>query len=81
MYAIRSYYDFVDRETADAFVTQDRKAIAAGQPVRNEEWVTFAEGGEHVLLETIKTPMLDAEGQLIGVLGIARDITQRRRDA
>jgi len=76
----RTDYDFVDRETADAFVTQDRKAIAAGQPVRNEEWVTFAEGGEHVLLETIKTPMLDAEGQLIGVLGIARDITQRRRD-
>jgi len=76
----RTDFDFVDSETADAFRAQDRRAIAAGGPVSNEEWVTFAEGGERVLLETIKTPMLDADGRLIGVLGIARDITQRRQN-
>jgi len=41
--------------------------------------VVFADGGQRVLLETTKTPMFDGGGKLIGVLGIGRDITQRRR--
>ena len=70
-------YDFVDRELADSFRERDRKAMAAGEPTRNEEWITYKDNGQRVLLETVKTPMYDSEGQLIGVLGIARDITGR----
>jgi PAS domain S-box-containing protein len=72
-------YDFVDRELADFFVANDRKAIAAGKPTSNEEWVTFADDGHRALLDTIKTPMYDSQGELIGVLGIAHDITARKR--
>jgi len=72
-------YDFVDRELADSFVENDRKAMMAGKPTSNEEWITFADGGHSVLLETIKTPMYDSQETLIGVLGIGRDITERRR--
>jgi diguanylate cyclase (GGDEF)-like protein/PAS domain S-box-containing protein len=72
-------YDFVDKELADFFRAQDRLAVATGGPHVNEEWVTFVDGGQRVLLETIKTPMVDASGQLIGVLGVARDITARRQ--
>jgi PAS domain S-box-containing protein len=71
-------YQFVDRELADFFREHDRKAIAAGKPTSNEEWVTFADG-HRVLLETIKTPMYNDKGTLIGVLGIGRDITERKR--
>ncbi|MFA5242542.1 MAG: EAL domain-containing protein [Sulfuricella sp.] len=71
-------YDFVPRELADFFQQKDQEAIAAGKPSINEEWVTFADDGQRGLLETIKTPMRDSEGRLIGVLGIARDITERR---
>jgi PAS domain S-box-containing protein len=71
-------YDFVDRELADFFRQQDLKAIAAGQPSVNEEWVTYASDGHHELLETIKTPMRETDGTLIGVLGIARNITEKR---
>ena len=70
-------YHFVDREQADFFRDHDRKAQAAGKPTSNEEWITFADDGRRVLVETTKTPMYDAKGQLIGVLGIARDITRR----
>ena len=42
--------------------------------------VTIAASGERVLLETIKTAMTDQAGGLIGVLGIARDITRIRRN-
>lgn len=72
-------YDFVDSELADFFRKNDRKAIAAGRPTINEEWVTYADDGHRELLETIKTPVHDAEGRLIGVLGIARDITEQRQ--
>ena len=71
-------YDFVDHELADFFRENDRKAIAAGKPITNEEWATFANDGRRVYLETIKTPMFDSEGKLIGVLGTGRDITGRK---
>ena len=68
-------YDFVERELADFFREHDRKAMRADAPSVNLEWVTFADDGHRALLETIKSPMRDTEGRLIGVLGIARDIT------
>jgi PAS domain S-box-containing protein len=72
-------YDFVSREQADFFREHDRKAIERGRPSLNEEWLTFAEDGHVALAETIKTPMFGEDGRLIGVLGIARDITERKR--
>ena len=72
-------YDFVDKSLADFFRLQDHKAMEAGRPRINEEWITFADDGYHGLFETIKTPMRDVEGNLIGVLGIARDITAREK--
>ncbi len=71
-------YDFVPRELADFFRENDRRAIAARGPVTNEESVRFADGHEEVV-QTTKTPMLDEGGRLIGVLGIARDVTSARR--
>ncbi len=76
----RTDYDFVDRELADFFREKDRAAIAAGGPSANEEELIFADDGHRELVETIKTPMHDAQGQLIGVLGISRDITAAHRD-
>jgi PAS domain S-box-containing protein len=71
-------YDFVPAEQADFFRAHDRLAIAAGKPSVNEEWILFADDGHTELLETIKTPVKDGTGQIIGVLGIARDITAQR---
>ncbi|HET6787489.1 MAG TPA: PAS domain S-box protein, partial [Aquabacterium sp.] len=74
-------HDFVDQELADFFRLNDQRAIDAGGPQVNEEWLTFADSGERLLFETVKTPMLDAQGHPIGVLGVARDITERQRAA
>ena len=74
-------YDFVDRAVANFFSEKDRAAIAAGQSCVNEEELTFRDDGHRELVETIKTPMFNAEGRLIGVLGIARDITAARQTA
>lgn len=72
-------YDFVDAELADHFRSKDRDALSAGRPLMNEEWITYPDNGQRVLLETIKAPMWDELGQQIGVMGIARDITERKR--
>jgi len=72
-------YDFVTPDQADSFRENDRRAMAAGRPSVNEEWLTFAEGGYHGLFEAVKTPMHNRQGKLIGVLGVARDITERER--
>ncbi len=71
-------YDFVDREQANAFREHDRQAMAAGHASVNEEWLTLADDGQRRLFETTKTPVRDGDGQLVGVLGISHDITERR---
>lgn len=71
-------YDFKDKEQADFFREHDRKALEIRGPSVNEETLIFAEGGYSGLFETIKTPMQNAEGEVIGVLGVARDITKRK---
>ena len=75
----KSDYDFVDRSLADFFRAQDQKAIELDMPSVNEEYLTFADGGYCGLFETIKTPMRDPNGTLLGVLGVARDITERKK--
>jgi PAS domain S-box-containing protein len=69
-------YDFVDRELADFFQANDRAAIACDKPSINNEWITFASDNHRALMQTTKIPMRAADGQLIGVLGIGRDITE-----
>jgi diguanylate cyclase (GGDEF)-like protein/PAS domain S-box-containing protein len=71
-------YDFVDKQQADSFRENDHKAMMANQAVSNEEWLTFADGGYRGLFEAVKVPLKDANGQIIGVLGISRDITERK---
>jgi PAS domain S-box-containing protein len=72
-------YAFTDTKTADFFRSNDRTAMNAGVPSINEEWITFADNGRRAYLETIKAPMFDSNRKLIGVLGIGRDITKRKK--
>ena len=71
-------YDFIDKDLADFFRKHDRRTMSAGRPCINEEWLTFADDGYKGLFETIKSPMYDVDGDLIGVLGVARDISERK---
>ncbi len=72
-------HDLFDAFQADYFRAHDERAIRAGHHCVNEEWVTRQDSGACVLMQTIKTPMRDTAGTLVGVLGIARDITELRQ--
>jgi PAS domain S-box-containing protein len=72
-------FDIMDKEQAQSFRLHDLRALEMDGPSVNEEWITFASDGHREQVETIKTPMRGHSGKLIGVLGVARDITQRER--
>jgi len=71
--------DFVAPDVVGSFRRHDEAAIAAGAPSINEETLTFASDGHREMVQTIKTPVFNHKGQVIGVLGIARDITALKR--
>ena len=71
-------HDFVDTELADFFRANDMAALKANAPSSNEEWLNFASTGYRGLFLTTKVPMRLADGTLIGILGIAHDITDLR---
>lgn len=70
-------YDFFDKESADFFRLHDKKACSQDFPLITEEWLTFNDG-YYGLFEVTKTGIKDINGALIGTLGIAHDITERK---
>ena len=72
-------YDFVATKTADYFHSRDLATIEGGKPKIIEDWMTFADGGYRGFFEIIKVPVTTPEGQMFGVLGVARDITRRKK--
>jgi|GEM_PF-1087318 len=72
----KSDYDFVDKEIAEFFREHDNKAMQTDKPLSNFEELTFASDGHKESVQTTKIKILDLEGNIYGVLGIARDITQ-----
>jgi PAS domain S-box-containing protein len=73
----KSDYDLFSKDVADCFRHHDREMLVQLAARRNEEWITYP-NGRKVLLDTLKTPYLDLSGKVIGILGISRDITDRK---
>lgn len=71
--------DFVSEETADEYRKNDLLVMNAGRPLRNESELTYRLTDKTILTETTKAPFYSKNGEIIGVLGIARDITDRKR--
>ena len=68
-------YDFVDKELGDFFTNRDKLAMNSNIPFSNFEELTFADGHKEYT-QTIKSKIVDSKGEIIGVLGIGRDITE-----
>ncbi|BBA79348.1 two-component hybrid sensor and regulator [cyanobacterium endosymbiont of Rhopalodia gibberula] len=71
-------FDLFSPEEAIFFREQDRIMIHKKQAHRNEEWITYPDGRRR-LLDTLKTPFCCPDGNLMGSIGISRDITDRQR--
>jgi PAS domain S-box-containing protein len=72
-------FELFPKELAEGFIADDRAVIQTGRPVIDrEEYITDEEGRKHLLI-TSKIPLRDEKGQTIGLVGIGRDITERKR--
>ena len=70
-------FDLFGPTVATFFQEQDRLMLAEGTPRHNDEWVRYP-NGHRALLDTLKTPLRGPTGELVGLLGISRDITSRK---
>ena len=76
----RTARDFVSDAVAGRMAAEDRAVMESGEPLVNREAVTsFPGGGEKRWHITTKIPMRDPQGGIAGIVGINRDITDRKR--
>lgn len=68
-------YELLGKEEADFYTKNDQSVIHSKKSVQYVEWVTYPDG-EKALIDTRKTPFFDQQGNIIGVIGIGRDITE-----
>ncbi len=71
-------YELFDAETAELFVSADNVVISERKEHRTEETVIYPDG-RSIITETLKTPYYNAAGEVIGLIGISRDITDRKK--
>ena len=71
--------DFLPEEQARMFLESDEECLRLNATRRFEHVVTSG-NGEKRHFETIKTPYRDDEGNVIGLIGISRDVTERKEE-
>ncbi len=70
-------FDIFPADLAAEFRDRDVAMLASARSITNEETVTYPDGGiAH--LETTKVPLHAPDGALVGLIGVARDITERK---
>ncbi|MDD0838378.1 EAL domain-containing protein [Curvibacter sp. HBC61] len=74
----RTDVELFSEDAAHAYRAHDLETLRLKESVTYEEDMVFADG-HRGRFETIKTPIQGEDGRLTGVLGVARDITDRKR--
>ena len=64
-------------ELARVFLASDHEVVTTNEPYTADFWVTYPDG-RRAMLQTIKTALRSQSGEVIGVLGISRDITEMK---
>ena len=70
--------DLWPKDLAEKYRDDDRDVMESGKQKQLEEPLTNIEG-KKTWVETIKTPIYNDEGEVIGTTGIAHDITVRKK--
>jgi len=74
----RTDFDFIkDPELAGFFIQKDQEMLMLNETCMNEETITLADGSV-MEAETVKTPFYNEYGEIMGLIGITRDITKRK---
>jgi diguanylate cyclase (GGDEF)-like protein/PAS domain S-box-containing protein len=66
-------------DRAAEFMADDSRVIRTGQPMIDKEEFVVLPSGEQRWLSTSKLPLRDEIGQIVGLVGVARDVTLRKQ--
>ncbi len=70
-------YDFYPKELAEKYIADDKRIMDSGKTEDIEE--KYIQKGQELFVHTIKTPIRNEQGNVIGLLGIFRDITEHKK--
>ncbi|HEY8905634.1 MAG TPA: response regulator [Rhodoferax sp.] len=70
--------EFFPVDVVKTFHAKDMAASQSAVPIVYEEWVVSRKTGYKILLEITKVAVRDNHATLIGVLGVARDVTEKQ---
>ncbi|MGZ8158961.1 MAG: PAS domain S-box protein [Methylobacter sp.] len=70
-------FDFWPREHAEVYRADDAEVMATRQRKAVEEPFVDAHDGA-IWIETFKAPVMDEDGRVLGTVGLARDISERK---
>jgi PAS domain S-box-containing protein len=73
----RTDYDFYPKELAEKYRADDKRIMKSGNSEDIDE--EYVQDGQKVFVHTVKTPVKDENGNVVGVLGIFWDITERKK--
>jgi len=71
-------YELFPPDVAEKLMEKDRKTINGGTVIAFEETITNSSGLQATFLVT-KGPLTNAEGEVYGVFGVSRNITERKQ--
>ncbi|HAK47378.1 MAG TPA: hypothetical protein DCO79_15845 [Spirochaeta sp.] len=72
----QSDYELFPKEEADSFKIRDAIIFKYNKAYKNEEEMTYPDGRKRTF-EVHKAPFHDDQGNILGLVGISRDITER----
>jgi PAS domain S-box-containing protein len=70
-------YDFYTKELAEKYRADDKKIMESEETQDIEE--EYIQDGHKIFVHTVKTPVKDENGNVVGILGIFWDITERKK--
>jgi PAS domain S-box-containing protein len=72
-------FDIYPRELAAGYYADEQAVIRSGQPLVNREERTIDPEGKTRWLLTTKVPLRNDHDKVVGIVGVNRDITERKR--
>src|SRR2546422_4584124 len=73
-------FDFFPADLAQRYYADERAVLKSGQPLINREEPVVDPSGRPGWLLTSKAPLRDTRGRIVGLVGMGRDITGRKRE-
>ena len=74
----KTIFDIYPKQTADEFLTEDRRVLKTGKPIRKELDVTYADGVQRSVI-IAKFPVRGEDGHFFGVGVNSTNITERKK--